>query len=284
AQPLVDLVVGRAAAEHDARDVVAPLAPHELRDLVARLSVVDALDLPDVRLDARVLQLQDRLEHQLRANLAVVTVVAAADALELRWLCRDEELEQELPVALVQPLRQPAELHDLTLVQLTIALGVVTDEHLGEVGIELLDLLAELLAVLEVELVLARLLDGHRELVAPRLRFARDARAVLPVYEHPRVLLRRTELHRVLEPFPDQRLRPRHPLDVADHLLERPTMVEREDVETIVVAQLVQSDAHQYSLPVNSISLLNLWRASMRRTVPDRERITIESVTAPSVT
>src|SRR5581483_7065932 len=108
AQPLVDLVVGRAAAEHDAGDVVAPLAPHELRDLVARLAVVDALDLPDVRLDTRVLQLQDRLAHQLRTDLAVVTVVAAADALERRRLRRNEELEEERAVALVQPLRQPA--------------------------------------------------------------------------------------------------------------------------------------------------------------------------------
>ena len=40
----------------------------------------------------------------------------------------------------------------------------------------------------------------------------------------------------------------------------------------------------QYSLPVKWRSLLSWWRASIRRTVPERERITIESVIAPSVT
>src|SRR5205823_11792232 len=55
AQPLVDLVVGGAAAEHDARHMVAPFAARELGDLVARLAVVDALDLPDVSLDTAVL-------------------------------------------------------------------------------------------------------------------------------------------------------------------------------------------------------------------------------------
>ena len=40
----------------------------------------------------------------------------------------------------------------------------------------------------------------------------------------------------------------------------------------------------QYSLPVKWRSLLSLWRASIRRTVPERERMTRESVTAPSLT
>ena len=75
---------------------------------------------------------------------------------------------------LVQPLGEAAELLDLALVHLPVAFGVVADEHLGEVRVVLLDLLAELVAVLEVELVLARLLDRHRELVAARLRLARD--------------------------------------------------------------------------------------------------------------
>src|SRR4051794_33408701 len=35
AEPPIDEVIGRAAAEDDARDVVASLAAHELRDLVA---------------------------------------------------------------------------------------------------------------------------------------------------------------------------------------------------------------------------------------------------------
>src|SRR5579884_1762163 len=81
AQPLVDLLVGCAAAEDDARHAVATLAADELRDLPARLALVDALDLPDVGLDAAVLQLEDRLHHQLRPQLGVVALLAAADRL-----------------------------------------------------------------------------------------------------------------------------------------------------------------------------------------------------------
>src|SRR4051812_12531740 len=284
AQPLVDLVVRGAAAEHDARDAVAAFAAHELRDLVARLAVLDPLDLPDVRLDAAVLQLQDRLHHQLRTNLGVVAILAAGDGLELRGLRGNEQLEEVLAVMLVQPLREAAQLLHLALVHRLIALRVVPDEHLREVRVVLLDLLAECIAVLEVELVLTRLLDRHRELVAARLRLARDAGAVLAVDEDAGELLRRAELDRALEAFPDQCLRARDVLLVPHHLLERPAMVEREDVETVVVPQFVQSDAHQYSLPVNSVSLLKVWRASIRRVVPERERITIESVIAPFLT
>ena len=187
-------------------------------------------------------------------------------------------------MVLVQPLGQTAQLLDLPLVHRLVALGVVADEHLGEVGVELLDLLAERVAVLEVEFVLSGLLDRHRELVAACLRLARDVRPVLRVDEDAGELLRRALLDRALESLPDQLLRARHAPDVADHLLERPAMVEREDVEALVVSELVQPDAHQYSLPVNFVSLPKLWRASIRRTVPERDRMTSESVSAPSRT
>ena len=38
-----------------------------------------------------------------------------------------------------------------------------------------------------------------------------------------------------------------------------------------------------YSRPENFVSFSKAWYASTRRTVPDRERITIESVIAPSL-
>src|SRR5439155_4263692 len=86
AQPLVHLRVRRTAAEDDARDAIAALAAAELGDLATRLPVVEALDLPDVRLDAAVLQLQDRLQHQLWAQLGVVAIFAAVDAGQLGLL------------------------------------------------------------------------------------------------------------------------------------------------------------------------------------------------------
>ena len=69
---------------------------------------VDALDLPDVDLDAEVLDLLDRAPHQLRAQLGVVAVGVAADRLELRVLGRHQQLEQELAVVLVQPVGELA--------------------------------------------------------------------------------------------------------------------------------------------------------------------------------
>src|SRR5205823_4446964 len=165
-----------------------------------------------------------------------------------------------------------------------VAFGVVADEHLCEVRVELLDLLAERVAVLEVELLLPRLLARHRELVAAALRLARDLGAVLAVDEDAAGVLRSAFFDGALEALPDQALRARDALDVADHLLERAAMVESEDIEALVVAELVQADAHRNSLPVKWVSLLKLCRASMRRTVPERERMTIESVIAPSRT
>ena len=72
------------------------------------LALVDALDLPDVDLDAVVLDVLDRLLHQRRAQLGVVAVAVAADRLELVLLGGDEQLEEELAVVLVQPVGELA--------------------------------------------------------------------------------------------------------------------------------------------------------------------------------
>ena len=84
---------------------------------------------------------------------------------------RDEQLEQQLGLARRQPLRQPGEPRRLARV---VRVRVVADEHLDEVRRERLDVRAEVLAVLEVELGLRALLgrDGEREpaLLAPPAR------------------------------------------------------------------------------------------------------------------
>ena len=151
---------------------------------------------------------------------------------------------------LVQPLGELQQPRRLALVHLRIAFRVVAHEHLREVGVERLDVLAERVAVVEVELLLARLLDRHRELVAARLRLARDVGAVLLVDEDPRRVLRRPVGDGALEPLPDQALRAGDLVRAAaDHLLERPSVVERQDVELRVVAELVESDLAHSVLP-----------------------------------
>ena len=157
-QPVVDLLVVGAAAEQHADHALAALAGAGLLgEHLGVRALVDALDLPDVHLDAGVLDLLDRAPHQLGAQLGVVAVGVAAHLLELRVLGRHEQLEEELAVVRVEPVGEPLQPADLALVHLGVAVGVVADEDLREVGVELLDVLAEaVLAVLEVELVLAR--------------------------------------------------------------------------------------------------------------------------------
>src|SRR5262249_46397937 len=48
-------------------------------DLFAILPAIESLDLPDIRLDAGILQLLDRLHHQLRPQLEAVRLLVALE-------------------------------------------------------------------------------------------------------------------------------------------------------------------------------------------------------------
>ena len=87
-------------------------------------------------------------------DLGVVTVLVAADLIELGLLGRHEQLEEVLVAVVVEPVAEAGEPLGLAGVHLGVAVRVVADEHLREVGVELLDVGAEVVAVLEVELVL----------------------------------------------------------------------------------------------------------------------------------
>ena len=63
--------VGAPRAEHDAADAVAPAGAGLLGDHLAVLAAVDALDLPDVGLDARVLELGDARGASARGGRSV---------------------------------------------------------------------------------------------------------------------------------------------------------------------------------------------------------------------
>src|SRR5207244_1855239 len=113
-------------------------------------------------------------------------------------------------------------------------------------GVELLDVGAEVVAVLEVELVLTGLLDRHRQLEAPLLGLDRDVAAELLVHEHPAGLLVEALLGGREHALEDQVLGVADglslllggvPLDPEHLLLERAAMVEREDEELAVVAE-----------------------------------------------
>src|SRR6185503_8482114 len=57
AEPLAHLLIVLAAAEHDAADAIASAGPGRCHDRLAILSAIEAFDLPQVGLDAGLLQL-----------------------------------------------------------------------------------------------------------------------------------------------------------------------------------------------------------------------------------
>src|SRR4051812_7757736 len=71
-EPVVDLLVAGAPAEQDADDAVAAVAAGRLGQRLGARALLDALDLPDVRLDALVLQVDDRPAHEVGPQLGVV--------------------------------------------------------------------------------------------------------------------------------------------------------------------------------------------------------------------
>jgi hypothetical protein len=147
---------------------------------------------------------------------------------------------------LVEPVGQLLEAAELALVHPGVAVRVVADEHLGEVRVELLDVVAEGIAVLEVELLLAGLLDRHREHEALLVRALRDVGAELLVDEHAGCRRIDPALDGELHPLEDQTLGVGDrlgllvggiSLDPEHLLLERPAVVEGQDVELPVVSE-----------------------------------------------
>ena len=105
----------------------------------------------------------------------------------------------------------------------------------------------EVVAVLELELGLAGSLGRHRQDVATRLRLSRDGGAELLVDEDAGAIARGATTDRLLEAFEDESLRV---ADAGTHLigdrrgrveevlLERSTVIEREQVQRFVVPEV----------------------------------------------
>ena len=147
---------------------------------------------------------------------------------------------------LVQPVGQPPEPLGLPPVHLGVAFGVVAHEDLAERRIELLDVVAELVAVLEVELVLSTLLHRHGQVEPFLLGPPGDVRTELLVNEDPAGLLGRPLVDGLLKSLEDHRLGVGDGLgllrvglarDAEELLLERAPVVEGEDVEIPVVSE-----------------------------------------------
>jgi hypothetical protein len=170
----------------------------------------------------------------------------APDRLQLLGRRRDQELEEEEAAVLVQPIREAGQPLGLAPVQRGVAVRVVAHEHLGERGVERLDVRGEVLPVLELELGLARLLHRHGQEMPFGQGPTRHAGSVLLVGQDAGRLHRHAEAERLHEPVVNDLLG-RH--DARVHLvgdrlggpeeivLERTAMVEREQVERLGVTE-----------------------------------------------
>ena len=118
-----------------------------------------------------------------RGAATVVRALVAVELLELRLLRWHQELEHELPPRAVQVRGQLAQPSCLAAVHLRVALRVVAHEDLAEGGGERLDVARVVVAVLEVELVLAALLRRRSGEKTPRPRVAEDRGTELLVDE-----------------------------------------------------------------------------------------------------
>jgi hypothetical protein len=97
---------------------------------------------------------------------------------------RDEQLEQPATVAGAHPVVQPPHLLDLGLLQLGGVVRVELDQHLDPVRVELLDVGAEIVAVLEREPVGPAHLGRHGQHETGLLGLARDVGAKLLIDQH----------------------------------------------------------------------------------------------------
>ena len=96
---------------------------------------------------------------RLRPELEVVGLLVALQPVELRLLRRHQQLEHETAsLCACEVVGQPLQPRGLALVQRAVAFGVVAHQDLAEGRIEGLDVAGEILAVLEIELVLPALL------------------------------------------------------------------------------------------------------------------------------
>src|SRR5262249_62331911 len=96
-------------------------------------------------------------------------------------------------------LGQPLQAGRLSPVQLPITFRIVADQDLAERGGARLDVFGEIVAVLEVELILTSLLGGACDGVSVSCRVAEDGGAELLVYQDPCLFLGHTRSHGLLE-------------------------------------------------------------------------------------
>src|SRR5947208_112613 len=178
-----------ASAQDDAAHRVATAPARGGDDPLAVLEPIKPLDLPDVGLDLRILKLLDGLDHQPGPEFQVIGLRVSPEPIELALFRGHEQLEHESAATLVAQIPgQPLQAIRLPPVQGGIALRVVAHQHLAEGRADDFDVVGEVFAVLEVELLLPALLGGTHRDIAVRLGIAEDGRPELLVHEDARLV------------------------------------------------------------------------------------------------
>src|SRR2546427_12074258 len=183
-QPVAHLLGVLASAQDDAAHRVATTPARGGDDPLTVLVPVKSLDLPDVGLDLRIFKLLDGQDHQPGPEFQVIGLRVSPEPIELALFRGHEQLEHESAATLVAQIPgQPLQAIRLPPVQGGIALRVVAHQHLAEGRADDFDVVGEVFAVLEVELLLPALLGGTRRDIAVRLGIAEDGRPELLVHE-----------------------------------------------------------------------------------------------------
>src|SRR5580693_8934351 len=94
-QPLSHFLVVLPAAQDDTSHFVPPVAARRGHHRLAILATIEPFDLPDIRLDMRVLEFADRLDHKWWTDFQVVRLLVALHLVELSLLRGYQQLKHE---------------------------------------------------------------------------------------------------------------------------------------------------------------------------------------------
>ena len=201
-----------APPQHDAAYVPAAIALRDARNALVVRPTVESFDLPDIRLDARLLELTDGALHETRPKLLIIRAGVRLYVLELPRRGGYEKLEHVFRPCALEVVREAHQTRGLALVHGRVTFRIVAYEHLAEGGRERGDMLGEVLAELEVELVLPALLHRYARDASARARVAQYGGAELLVNEDPRLFARHAAGYGRREAVVDDALGRRDPL------------------------------------------------------------------------
>src|SRR5215510_8553353 len=129
-EPLAYFPIVLAATKNDTGDMMAPTGACRRHDALAILAPCEPFDLPQIRIDAAVLELMNGFDHQARPQFKIVRLPVALEPVELDLLRWNQELEHEAAAAAGgEEIGKALQARRLPFIQCAIAVRVVTHQH-----------------------------------------------------------------------------------------------------------------------------------------------------------